>query len=48
MNVLHSTKMFDPLGLISPETIHGKLIYRTVCNSKRAKHPELSRDMSKA
>ena len=41
-------KIYDPLGLISPETLRGKLIYRAVCDSKRAWDAELSRDMTKA
>ena len=41
-------KLYDPLGLISPETLCGKLIYRAVCDSKRAWDVELSRDMAKA
>ena len=41
-------KIYDPLGLISPETLRGKLIYRAVCDSKRAWDAELLRDMTKA
>ena len=40
--------IYDPLGLISPKTLCGKLIYRSVCNKKRAWDTELSRDMVKA
>ena len=41
-------RIYDPLGLISPETLRGKLIYRAVCDSKRAWDAELSHDMAKA
>ena len=41
-------RIYDRLGLISPETFRGKLIYRAVCDSKRAWDAELSRDMAKA
>ena len=41
-------RIYDPLGLISPETLRGKLIYRAVCDSKRAWDADLSRDMAKA
>ena len=40
--------IYDPPGLISPKTLCGKLIYRSVCNKKRAWDTELSRDMAKA
>lgn len=40
--------IYDPLGLISPKTLCGKLIYRSVCNKKRAWDTQLSRDMVKA
>lgn len=40
--------IYDPLGLISPKTLCGKLIYWSVCNQKRAWDTELSRDMVKA
>ena len=38
-------RIYDPLGLISPETLRGKLVYRTVCDSKRAWDAELTRDL---
>ena len=41
-------KIYDPLGLISPETLRGKLIYRAVCDSKGAWDAELPRGMAKA
>ena len=40
-------KIYDPLGLISPETLRVKLIYRAVFDSKRARDAELSHDMAK-
>ena len=42
------TKIYDPLGLISPEALRGKLVYCAVCDSKRAWDAEQSRDMAKA
>ena len=41
-------KIYDPLGLISPEALRGKLVYCAVCDSKRAWDAEPSRDMAKA
>ena len=41
-------KIYDPLGLISPETPRGKLIYRAVCDSKIGWGAELSRDIAKS
>ena len=35
-------RIYDPLGLISPETLCGKLVYRAVCDSKRAWDAESS------
>lgn len=41
-------KIYDPLGLVSPETVSGKLIYRAVCDTKKAWDAELPRDLAKA
>ena len=41
-------RIYDPLGLISPETLCGELVYHAVCDSKRAWDAELSRDLAKA
>ena len=41
-------KIYDPLGLVSPETLSGKLIYRAACDTKRAWDAELPRDLAKA
>lgn len=41
-------KIYDPLGLVSPETLSGKLIYRAVCDTKKAWDAELPRDLAKA
>lgn len=41
-------KIYDPLGLVSPETLSGKLIYRAVCDKKKAWDAELPRDLAKA
>ncbi|XP_022778095.1 uncharacterized protein LOC111319613, partial [Stylophora pistillata] len=41
-------KIYDPLGLNSPETLRGKLIYRAVCDSKIAWDAELSGDIAKS
>ena len=41
-------KIYDPLGLVSPETLSGKLIYRAVCDTKKAWDGELPRDLAKA
>ena len=40
-------KIYDPLGLVSPETLSGKLIYRAVCDTKKAWDAELPRDLAK-
>ena len=40
-------KIYDPLGLVSPETLSGKLIYRAVCDTKGAWDADLSRDLAK-
>ena len=40
-------RIYDPLGLISSETLRGKLVYRAVCDSKRAWDAELTRDLAK-
>ena len=40
-------KIYDPLGLISPETLRGKLIYRSVCDKKSALDSSLSRDLER-
>ena len=40
-------KIYDPPGLISPETLRGKLIYRTVCDTKSAWDSSLSRDLER-
>ena len=40
-------KIYDPLGLVSPETLCGKLVYRTVCDTKGAWDAHLSRDLAK-
>ena len=40
-------KIYDPLGLVSPVTLQGKLIYRAVCDKKSAWDAELSRDLAK-
>ena len=40
--------IYDTLGLLLPETLCGNLIYRSVCDSKRAWDAELSCDMAKA
>ena len=40
-------RIYDPLGIISPETLRGKLVYRAVCDSKRAWDAELTRDLAK-
>ena len=37
-------KIYDPLGLVSPETLGGKLFYRAVCDTKGAWDAHLSRD----
>ena len=34
-------RFYDPFGLISPETLRGKFIYRAVCDSKAAWDAEL-------
>lgn len=41
-------KICDPLGLISPESLVGKLIYRTVCDSMRDWDAILSHNMARA
>ena len=40
-------RIYDPLSIISPETLRGKLVYRAVCDSKRAWDAELTRDFAK-
>ena len=40
-------KIYDPLGLFSPEALSGKLIYRAVCDTKGAWDANLSRDLAK-
>ena len=40
-------KIYDPLGLVSPETLSGKLVYRAVCDAKGAWDAHLSRDLAK-
>lgn len=40
-------KIYDPLGLVSPETLCGKLVYRAVCDTKGAWDAHLSRDLAK-
>lgn len=40
-------KIYDPLGLVSPKTLSGKLIYRAVCDTKGAWAANLSRDLAK-
>jgi len=40
-------KIYYPLGLISPETLSGKLIYRAVCDTKGAWDADLSCDLAK-
>ena len=41
-------KIYDPLGLVSPETLSGKLIYRAACDTKGAWDADLPRDLAKA
>ena len=38
----------DPLGLVSPETISGKLIYCAVCYTKEAWDAKVPPDLAKA
>lgn len=40
-------KIYDPLGLVSPETLSGKLIYHAVCDTKGAWDADLSGDLAK-
>ena len=40
-------KIYDPQGLVSSETLSGKLIYRTVCDTKGAWDTNLSHDLAK-
>ena len=40
-------KIYDPLGLVSPETLSSKVIYRAVCDTKGAWEADLSRDLAK-
>ena len=41
-------KIYDPLRLVSPETLSGKLIFREVCDTKKTWDAELTRDLAKA
>ena len=41
-------KIYDPLGLVSPTTLTGKLIYRAVCDSKTAWDVPIPRDLVRA
>ena len=41
-------RIYDPLGLISPETLRGKFIYRVVWDSTAAWDAKLSSDLTKA
>lgn len=41
-------KVYDPLGLISPVTLSGKLIYRKVCETKRAWDAEIPTELAKS
>ena len=40
-------KIYDPLGLVSPETLSSKLIYRAICDTKGAWDANLSGDLAK-
>ena len=40
-------KIYGPLGLVLPETLSGKLVYRTVCDTKGAWDSHLSCDLAK-
>ena len=40
-------KIYDPLGLVSPETLSSKLIYRAVCDTKRPWDADLTRDLAR-
>ena len=41
------SKVYDPLGLASPTTLSGKLVYRKACELKIAWDSELSEDLAK-
>ena len=34
-------KVYDPLGLVSPVTLEGKLIFRDVCDEKQPRDAKL-------
>lgn len=40
-------KLYDPLGIVSPKTLSGQLIYCAVCDTKGAWDTDLSRDLAK-
>lgn len=39
-------KIYDPLGLTTPFTIQGKLIYRDICNQKLPWDAQLTRNLT--
>ena len=41
-------KIYDPLGLVSPTTLRGKLIYRAVCDAKTAWDAPIPQDIAKS
>ena len=41
-------KIYDSLGLVPPETLKGKLIFRAVCDTYRSWDAELPRDLAKS
>ena len=41
-------KVYDPLGLVAPVTLSGKLIYRAVCDTKIAWDAQLPDDLAKS
>lgn len=45
--ILHKlAKIYDPLGLVAPLTLKGKLIYRDACNAKLAWDAPLSSQLA--
>ena len=40
-------KIYDPLGLISPQTLQGKLVYREICKNKIGWDAEIDDELKK-
>ena len=45
--VLGTARVYHPLGLVSPLTLEGKMLYRNACQEKKAWDAELPQELVK-